>query len=129
LRLSARLQTSPDVTALREENAFPAEPEEGYGLEKLYAEKLCQYYMEDYGLSTRVVRFHNVYVRWAPMMGREKAVRRCAARSHARQIPARSRFGETAADRSFMYVDDCVEGIHRIMHRLSKASQLGRMSW
>src|ERR1700742_2678547 len=68
------LQTSPDVTPLREEDAFPAEPEEGYGLEKLYAEKLCQYYMEDHGLSTRVVRFHNVY---GPLGtydgGREKA--------------------------------------------------------
>ena len=92
------LQTSPDVTPLREEDAFPAEPEEGYGLEKLYAEKLCQYYMEDYGLSTRVVRFHNVY---GPLGtydgGREEAL---LAGPVSR--PARSRsFLATSARRRF----------------------------
>jgi nucleoside-diphosphate-sugar epimerase len=111
------LQTSPDVTPLREEDAFPAEPEEGYGLEKLYAEKLCQYYMEDYGLSTRVVRFHNVY---GPLGtydgGREKApaamCRKVASAPNPGQIEV---WGDGKQTRSFMYVDDCVEGIHRIM--------------
>src|ERR1700712_4048155 len=55
------LQTSPEVAGLREDDAWPAQPEEGYGLEKLFMEKMCQYYMEDYDLTTRVVRFHNVY--------------------------------------------------------------------
>src|SRR6185503_10533133 len=68
------LQKAADVTPLREDDAWPADPEEGYGLEKLYMEKLCQYYMEDHGLETRVVRFHNVY---GPLGtyhgGREKA--------------------------------------------------------
>jgi GDP-D-mannose 3', 5'-epimerase len=111
------LQTSPDVTPLREEDAFPAEPEEGYGLEKLYAEKLCQYYMEDYGLSTRVVRFHNVY---GPLGtydgGREKApaamCRKVACAPNPGKIEV---WGDGKQTRSFMYIDDCVEGIHRIM--------------
>jgi GDP-D-mannose 3', 5'-epimerase len=111
------LQTSPDVTPLREEDAFPAEPEEGYGLEKLYAEKLCQYYMEDYGLSTRVVRFHNVY---GPLGtydgGREKApaamCRKVARAPNPGKIEV---WGDGKQTRSFMYVDDCIEGIHRIM--------------
>lgn len=111
------LQVSPDVAPLREEDAFPAQPEEGYGLEKLYAEKLCQYYTEDYGLPTRVVRFHNVY---GPLGtydgGREKApaamCRKVACAPDPGQIEV---WGDGKQTRSFMYVDDCVEGIHRIM--------------
>ncbi|MBR0874898.1 NAD-dependent epimerase/dehydratase family protein [Bradyrhizobium tropiciagri] len=111
------LQVSPDVAPLREEDAFPAQPEEGYGFEKLYAEKLCQYYTEDYGLLTRVVRFHNVY---GPLGtydgGREKApaamCRKVARASDRGQIEV---WGDGKQTRSFMYVDDCVEGIHRIM--------------
>ena len=111
------LQTSPDVTPLREEDAWPAQPEEGYGLEKLYAEKLCQYYTEDYGLPTRVVRFHNVY---GPLGtydgGREKApaamCRKVAYAADSDQIEV---WGDGKQTRSFMYIDDCVEGIQRIM--------------
>ncbi|VIO65189.1 dTDP-4-oxo-6-deoxy-D-allose reductase [Bradyrhizobium ivorense] len=111
------LQTSPDVAPLREDDAFPAQPEEGYGLEKLYAEKLCQYYTEDYGLPTRIVRFHNVY---GPLGtydgGREKApaamCRKIARAPDPGQIEV---WGDGKQTRSFMYVDDCVEGIHRIM--------------
>jgi nucleoside-diphosphate-sugar epimerase len=111
------LQTSPDVTPLREDDAWPAQPEEGYGLEKLYMEKLCQYYTEDHGLVTRVVRFHNVY---GPLGtydgGREKApaamCRKVARAFGGDQIIV---WGDGKQTRSFMYVDDCVEGIHRIM--------------
>jgi GDP-D-mannose 3',5'-epimerase len=111
------LQTSPDVAPLREEDAFPAQPEEGYGLEKLYAEKLCQYYSEDFGLSTRIIRFHNVY---GPLGtydgGREKApaamCRKVARASNPGEIEV---WGDGKQTRSFMYVDDCVEGIYRIM--------------
>jgi GDP-D-mannose 3',5'-epimerase len=111
------LQTSPDVRPLREEDAFPAEPEEGYGLEKLYAEKLCQYYSEDYGLSTRVVRFHNVY---GPLGtydgGREKVpAAMCRKVAHASDPGKIEVWGDGKQTRSFMYIDDCVEGIHRIM--------------
>jgi GDP-D-mannose 3', 5'-epimerase len=111
------LQTSPDVVPLREEDAFPADPEEGYGLEKLYMEKLCQYFTEDWGFATRVVRFHNVY---GPLGtydgGREKAPaaisRKVAMLTDKDQIEI---WGDGKQTRSFMYVDDCVEGIYRIM--------------
>jgi GDP-D-mannose 3', 5'-epimerase len=111
------LQISPDVAPLREEDAFPAQPEEGYGLEKLYAEKLCQYYSEDYGLPTRVVRFHNVY---GPLGtydgGREKApAAMCRKIALAQDGGAIEVWGDGKQTRSFMYIDDCVEGIHRIM--------------
>jgi GDP-D-mannose 3',5'-epimerase len=111
------LQRSPDVVPLREEDAFPADPEEGYGLEKLYMEKLCQYFSEDWNFPTRVVRFHNVY---GPLGtydgGREKAPaaisRKIAALRDGGELPI---WGDGKQTRSFMYVDDCIEGIYRIM--------------
>jgi GDP-D-mannose 3', 5'-epimerase len=111
------LQNTPDVVPLREEDAFPADPEEGYGLEKLYTEKLCQDFTEDWGFPTRVARFHNVY---GPLGtydgGREKAPaaisRKIAALRDGDELPI---WGDGKQTRSFMYVDDCVEGIHRIM--------------
>lgn len=111
------LQTKPDVTPLREDDAFPADPEEGYGLEKLYMEKMCQYFSEDWGFPTRVVRFHNVY---GPLGtydgGREKAPaaisRKIAGIEDGGTIEI---WGDGQQTRSFMHVDDCVEGIYRIM--------------
>jgi GDP-D-mannose 3', 5'-epimerase len=111
------LQKKPDVVPLREEDAFPAEPEEGYGLEKLYMEKLCQYFTEDWGFATRVVRFHNVY---GPLGtydgGREKApaaiCRKVSVLADRSEIEV---WGDGKQTRSFMYIDDCVEGIYRIM--------------
>ncbi len=111
------LQKSPDVTPLREEQAWPADPEEGYGLEKLFMEKLGEYYRDDYGLETRVVRFHNVY---GPLGtydgGKEKApaaiCRKVAFAEDGAEIEV---WGDGEQTRSFMYIDDCVEGIHRIM--------------
>jgi nucleoside-diphosphate-sugar epimerase len=111
------LQTKPDVTPLREDDAFPADPEEGYGLEKLYMEKMCQYFSEDWGFPTRVVRFHNVY---GPLGtydgGREKAPaaisRKIAGIADGGTIEI---WGDGQQTRSFMHVDDCVEGIFRIM--------------
>ena len=111
------LQTSPDVTPLREDAAWPAQPEEGYGLEKLFAEKMCEYYSGDYGLTTRVVRFHNVY---GPLGtydgGREKSPaaisRKVAQASSGEAIEI---WGDGEQTRTFMYIDDCVEGIYRIM--------------
>ena len=61
LRLRPAKQKDPNVTALKEEDAYPADPEPGYGWEKLFAEELCRYYYKDYGFETRIVRFHNVY--------------------------------------------------------------------
>ena len=111
------LQKSPDVTNLKEEDTYPAEPEEGYGTEKLFMESLCRYYYEDYGLETRVVRFHNVYGPLGTFEGgKEKApaaiCRKVALTPDRDEIEV---WGDGEQTRSFMYVDDCVEGIHRIM--------------
>lgn len=111
------LQKSPDVTPLKEDDAWPADPEEGYGLEKLYMEKMCQYYYEDHGMETRVVRFHNVY---GPLGtydgGKEKApaaiCRKVALAADGSDIEI---WGDGKQTRSFMYIDDCTEGIHRLM--------------
>ena len=111
------LQKSPDVTNLKEEDAYPAEPEEGYGTEKLFTEELCKYYHEDYGFETRVVRFHNVY---GPLGtyegGKEKApaaiCRKVALATDGDEIEV---WGDGEQTRSFMHVEDCIEGIHRVM--------------
>jgi GDP-D-mannose 3', 5'-epimerase len=110
-------QTNPDVVALREEDAFPADPEPGYGWEKLYAEQLFRYYKQDYGLATRIVRFHNVY---GPLGtyegGREKApaaiCRKIALADDNGTIDV---WGDGEQTRSFMYIDDCLEGLVRLM--------------
>jgi nucleoside-diphosphate-sugar epimerase len=111
------LQRETNVVPLKEDDAFPADPEDGYGLEKLFTEKLCQYAAEDYSMATRVVRFHNVY---GPLGtydgGREKApaaiCRKIAACQAGDEIEI---WGDGRQTRSFMYVDDCVQGIFRIM--------------
>jgi GDP-D-mannose 3',5'-epimerase len=110
-------QTDPDVTPLKEEDAYPADPEEGYGWEKLYAEKMCQYYREEGKLATTMARFHNIY---GPLGtyegGREKAPaaisRKVALTPDGGEIEV---WGDGAQTRSFTYIDDCVEGIHRIL--------------
>jgi len=110
-------QKDADVTPLKEEDAFPAEPEPGYGWEKLYAEELCRYYWHDFKFETRIVRFHNVY---GPLGtydgGKEKAPaaisRKVALAQDGDEIEV---WGDGKQTRSFMYVDDCVEGLIRIM--------------
>jgi len=110
-------QKYADVSPLREEDAFPAEPEPGYGWEKLYAEELCRYYWHDYKFETRIVRFHNVY---GPLGtydgGKEKApaaiCRKVALAGDPDEIEV---WGDGEQTRSFMYVDDCVEGLVRLM--------------
>lgn len=110
-------QLDANVTPLREEDAFPAQPEPGYGWEKLYAEELCRYYWQDYRFETRIVRFHNVY---GPLGtydgGKEKAPaalsRKVALACEGDEIEV---WGDGKQTRSFMYVDDCVEGLVRIM--------------
>jgi GDP-D-mannose 3', 5'-epimerase len=111
------LQGTPDVTPLREEDAYPADPEDGYGWEKLYAERMCRHYREDYGLETRVARFHNIY---GPLGtydgGREKSPaaisRKVALAPDGGTIEV---WGDGQQTRSYCYIDDCVEGIHRLM--------------
>lgn len=123
------LQTEADVTPLKEEDAYPADPEEGYGWEKLFAEKLCQYYLEDHGLETRVVRFHNVYGHLGTYDGgKEKAPaalsRKIALAKDTDEIEV---WGDGEQTRSFMHVDDCVEGIYRLLQSdYNKPLNLGR---
>ncbi len=122
------LQTNEDSTPLKEEDAYPADAEEGYGWEKLFAEKLCEYYHQDYGLQTRIARFHNVY---GPLGtydgGKEKApaaiCRKLAVAKDGDEIEV---WGDGQQTRSFMYIDDCTEGIYRIMQSdISKPLNLG----
>jgi len=110
-------QLSPEVTPLVEEDAYPADPEPGYGWEKLFAEELCKYYRHDYRLATYAVRFHNVYGPLGTFEGgKEKAPaaisRKVALACDGGEIEI---WGDGEQTRSFMYVDDCVEGLLRLM--------------
>jgi GDP-D-mannose 3', 5'-epimerase len=116
---TASRQASPDVTALREEDAYPAEPEDGYGWEKLFSERMCRHYLEDFGLQTRVARYHNVYGpngTWTG--GREKAPA-AICRKVAEAVQSGSGeievWGDGKQTRSFMYVDDCVRGTIEVL--------------
>jgi GDP-D-mannose 3', 5'-epimerase len=111
-------QKEANVAPLKEEDAYPADPEPGYGWEKLYTEEMCHYYRKDYKLETRIVRFHNVY---GPLGtyegGKEKAPaaisRKVALANSGDKIEI---WGDGQQTRSFMHVDDCVEGLLRLMH-------------
>ena len=112
------LQTDADVVPLKESDAFPADPQDAYGWEKLITEKLCQYYASDYGMETRIVRFHNIYGPYGTYDGgREKAPaamsRKVAMIDDGGEIEM---WGDGEQTRSFCHVDDCVEGIYRLMH-------------
>jgi len=117
---NAEKQKSADVTALKEEDAYPAMPEDGYGWEKLFSERMCRHFREDFGLQTRVARFHNVYGPYGTWDGgREKAPAAiCRKVIHAKatgnhQIEI---WGDGTQTRSFMYIDDCLQGIDMITH-------------
>ena len=110
-------QDTPDVTPLREQDAYPADPEDGYGWEKLFAERQCRHYLEDHGLETRVVRFHNIFGPCGTYEGgREKSpaafCRKIAVAQDGDEIEV---WGDGKQTRSYCYVDDCVEGIYRLM--------------
>jgi len=110
-------QREANVTPLKEEDAYPADAEDGYGWEKLYMERTCRHYREDFGLETRVVRFHNIY---GPLGtydgGREKSpaaiCRKIALAEDGGTIEV---WGDGHQTRSYCYIDDCVEGIYRLM--------------
>lgn len=115
---AADRQTTPDVTALVESDAYPAMPEDGYGWEKLFSERMCRHFTEDYGLETRVARFHNVYGPEGTWRGgREKA-----PAAISRKVAMALRTGDQRIDiwgdgqqtRSFMYIEDCIDGILRL---------------
>ena len=111
-------QTNPDVIALKEEDAYPAMPEDGYGWEKLFSERMCRHFEEDYGLQTRVARYHNVYGPLGTWTGgREKApaaicrkvIEAKTSGKHEIEI-----WGDGKQTRSFMYIDDCTKGTQMI---------------
>jgi nucleoside-diphosphate-sugar epimerase len=115
---AAGKQRDPDVTALEEGDAYPAEPEDGYGWEKLFSERMCRHFTEDFGLETRVARYHNVYGPHGTWTGgREKApaaICRKVAQSRLTGEPTIEIWGDGGQTRSFMYIDDCVEGTLRL---------------
>jgi nucleoside-diphosphate-sugar epimerase len=110
-------QNSTEVVPLKEQDAYPADAEDGYGWEKLYMERVCRHYREDFGVETRVVRFHNIY---GPLGtydgGREKSpaaiCRKVALASDGGEIEV---WGDGQQTRSYCYITDCVEGIYRLM--------------
>ena len=105
------------IEPLKEEDAYPAQPQDAYGWEKLISEKLCEYYTEEHGLETRVVRFHNVYGPYGTYTGgREKAPAAiCRKVAEVEDGGAIEIWGDGEQTRSFCYIDDCVDGINRIM--------------
>jgi nucleoside-diphosphate-sugar epimerase len=113
-------QTSADVTALREDDTYPAMPEDGYGWEKLFSERMCRHFCEDFGLATRVARYHNVYGAHGTYDGgREKAPAAICRKVIAAKLSGRHEieiWGDGEQTRSFMYIDDCLEGTLRLMH-------------
>ena len=112
-------QLDANVTPLKESDAYPAEPQDAYGWEKLITERLCEHYHEDYGMETRTVRFHNIF---GPLGtwdgGREKApaaMCRKVAVAKMSGDPVVEIWGDGEQTRSFCYIDDCVEGIYKLM--------------
>ena len=112
-------QEDADVIPLKEEDAYPAQPQDAYGWEKLISERLCDHYREDYGLETRIVRFHNIF---GPLGtwegGREKAPAALCRKIAVAKItgdPVVEIWGDGEQTRSFCYIDDCVTGLYKLM--------------
>lgn len=116
---AASKQREPNLTALREEDAYPADAEDGYGWEKLFSERMCRHFMEDFGLECRVARFHNVYGPHGTYDGGREKAPAAICRKVAEAVLTGHKtieiWGDGRQTRSFMYIDDCIEGIHRIM--------------
>jgi len=116
---AADKQTRPDVAPLKEEDAYPAMPEDGYGWEKLFSERMCRHFREDYGLQTRVARYHNVYGPHGTYDGgREKAPAAICRKIIDAELRGASEievWGDGEQTRSFMYIDDCVYGTRRLL--------------
>ena len=114
------LQTNPNIEGLREIDAYPAMPEDGYGWEKLFSERMCRHFTEDYGLETRVARFHNIY---GPMGtfdgGREKApaaICRKVIEAKLNNKEIIDVWGDGTQTRSFLYIDDCLDAVLKLFH-------------
>jgi GDP-D-mannose 3', 5'-epimerase len=116
---AAEKQDSPEVSPLREEDAYPAAPEDGYGWEKLFSERMCRHFSEDFGLETRVARYHNVYGPHGTFEGgREKAPAAICRKVAEAKLSGNHEievWGDGQQTRSFTYIDDCIEGTLGIM--------------
>jgi GDP-D-mannose 3',5'-epimerase len=117
---AADKQRSPEVVPLKEADAYPAMPEDGYGWEKLFSERMCRHFREDFGIITRVARYHNVY---GPIGtwdgGREKAPAAICRKVAQAKLSGQHEievWGDGHQTRSFQYIDDCVKGTQLIMH-------------
>jgi nucleoside-diphosphate-sugar epimerase len=125
------LQENARVLPLAEDSVYPAQPEDGYGWEKLFSERLCQAYASDFGLKTRVFRFHNVYGPYGAWFGgREKAPAAICRKIIEAKLNGSYEielWGDGEQTRSFMYVDDCVLGVQKLMaSHCSEPLNLGR---
>jgi GDP-D-mannose 3', 5'-epimerase len=115
---AAEKQSTPEVEPLREADAYPAMPEDGYGWEKLFSERMARHFQEDFGIETRVARYHNVYGpngTWDG--GREKAPAAICRKVAAAKLSGDKRieiWGDGEQTRSFTYIDDCLEGTLRL---------------
>jgi len=111
---AADKQASPDVIPLKEEDAYPAMPEDGYGWEKLFSERMCRHFTEDFDLPTCVARYHNVYGSHGSYAGgREKAPAAICRKVISAQLEGRNEiesWGDGLQTRSFTYIDDCITG-------------------
>ncbi len=117
---NADKQKDADVVPLKEADAYPAMPEDGYGWEKLFSERMCRHFREDFGIKARVARFHNVYGPYGTWEGgREKAPAAiCRKVIHAKATGKHEIeiWGDGTQTRSFMYIDDCLYGVEKIIH-------------
>ena len=116
---NADKQKTFEAPSLKEEDAYPALAEDGYGWEKLFSERMCRHFREDYGLTTRVARFHNVYGPWGTWYGgREKAPAAICRKVIEAKLSGKHEieiWGSGTQTRSFMYIDDCIKGVNLIM--------------
>jgi GDP-D-mannose 3', 5'-epimerase len=116
---AADKQTSPEVVALKESDAYPAMPEDGYGWEKLFSERMCRHFREDFGIATRVARYHNVYGPHGTYDGgREKAPAAISRKVIQAKLSGQHEieiWGDGKQTRSFMYIDDCLYGSQAIL--------------
>ena len=116
---AADKQTDPNVTALKEEDAYPAMPEDGYGWEKLFSERMCRHLREDFGVVTRIARYHNVYGPQGTYDGgREKAPAAICRKVIEAKLSGNHEievWGDGHQTRSFMWIDDCVKGTQMIL--------------
>ena len=115
---AAGKQESPEVEPLREDDAYPAMPEDGYGWEKLFSERMARHYYEDFGLETRVARYHNVYGPHGTYDGGREKAPAAICRKVATAVLSGSKeieiWGDGKQTRSFTYIDDCVDGTLRL---------------